>query len=259
MIGNERRTAERTDDLRDVLLQWIRCPACTHALELAATVEENGEVKEGVLTCSCEKKYPIRDFIPRLVDTDGYVESFSFEWTEHRTTQLDSQSDGTRSEDSFRSKVEFPLEDMNGKLILDAGCGMGRYMEIAAKHGGIVVGVDLSYAIDSARRNLGHMPNVHFVQASLLDPLFAPETFDFVYSFGVLHHTPDAAGGFAGIASALKRGGDISVFLYDGYNKIVMMSNRFWRRITTRMPVRLLHYLCFVAVPLYYIYRLPGM
>lgn len=50
--------------------------------------------------------------------------------------------------DSSKS-LDFPLEGLAGKLLLDVGCGMGRFAEIVLKYGGIVVGADLSYAVDA--------------------------------------------------------------------------------------------------------------
>ena len=44
----------------------------------------------------------------------------------------------------FASKTGWGSADLEGKLVLDAGCGMGRFAEVAASHGARVVGVDLS-------------------------------------------------------------------------------------------------------------------
>ena len=83
-----------------------------------------------------------------------------------------------------------------GKKILDAGCGNGRFAYYAAKYGAEVWAIDLGPAVEVARRNT-QSRNVHVVQADLHHPPFALESFDFIYSIGVLHHTPEPRRAFA--------------------------------------------------------------
>lgn len=243
------------------LMAWLACPVCGGGFELTVAAEAEGEVRTGTLACAAGHRYPIRDFIPRFVGEDRYAASFSFEWRIHRRTQLDSANQGGRmqgaSRAAFAGRVGFPLETLEGKLVLDAGCGAGRYTEVAAAHGAEVVGVDLSYAVDSARENLKHRPEVHFVQADVFALPFRPETFDVIYSFGVLHHTPDCARAFKQLPPLLKPGGALCVFVYSAYNKAIVYSSACWRALTTRLPRRVVYALSFLAVPLYYVYRLP--
>jgi len=73
---------------------------------------------------------------------------------------------------------------------LDVGCGMGRFAEVVTRWGARVVGIDLSVAAKVAVKNLADREFVGF-QADVFALPFAPETFDCIYSMGVLHHTPD--------------------------------------------------------------------
>ena len=155
--------------------------------------------------------------------------------------------------------MDFALEELKGKLILDAGCGMGRFMEIALKYGGTVIGVDMSLAIEAAYQNLHKHSNAHFIQADIFQLPFKEGSFDFIYSLGVLHHTPDTRGAFAQLPPLLKPGGKIPVTLYAGYNKAYVYSSEFWRFFTKRFPKCLLYALAHIAIPLYYVYRLPGI
>lgn len=134
---------------------------------------------------------------------------------------------------------------------------MGRFAEIVAKCGGTVVGVDLSYAVDSAARNLARWPNAHVAQADLRRLPFREETFDFIYSLGVLHHTPDPHQSFRALLPLLKPGGRISITLYSRYNKVYVTSTTLWRHLTTRLPSRLVYYASHLVVPLYYLHRVP--
>jgi len=179
---------------RDFLAQLV-CPECKGDLAISDIVEEKGEIKTAKLACKNGHGFPVREFVPRFVPADSYVSSFSFEWTEHQTTQLDSVTkrepkDPESSDAIFRKKTGFKPGALNGKLVFDGGCGVGRFAEIAANDGAHIVGADLSFAVDSAMKNIGFRPNVHLVQADLNKLPFRDATFDAVYSIGVLHHTP---------------------------------------------------------------------
>jgi ubiquinone/menaquinone biosynthesis C-methylase UbiE/uncharacterized protein YbaR (Trm112 family) len=247
--------------MKKELLQWIKCPHCKGKLALTVSQYAEEDVKEGVLSCACGKTYEVTNFIPRFVKSDKYVKSFSFEWKLHHNTQLDSANIGTKmeraSEKAFQSRIDFPLEELKGKLILDVGCGMGRYAEIATRFGGDVIGVDLSYAVDTALKNLGLKKNVHLVQADVFNLPFNEEIFDFIYSYGMLHHTSDCKMAFKQLPRLLRKNGIISIFLYSSYNKAIVYSSNFWRLITTRIPKPILYCFCFISIPLYFLYRIP--
>ncbi|MFZ3245322.1 MAG: methyltransferase domain-containing protein, partial [Candidatus Acidiferrales bacterium] len=79
----------------------------------------------------------------RFVDAEKYAGSFGFQWHKHAQTQLDGP-DNTESEFDFRQRTGFTPDELRGKLVLDVGCGMGRFAEVASRWGATVVGVDLS-------------------------------------------------------------------------------------------------------------------
>ncbi|MBU0548696.1 MAG: methyltransferase domain-containing protein, partial [Candidatus Omnitrophica bacterium] len=197
--------------MKTKLLDLIVCPECKRRLSLVIIEEKDNEIKEGALKCPCSKEYKITNFIPRFVDNDKYVDSFSFEWQVHSKTQLDSANTDHISEDTFQARIDFSLEDLKEKLVLDAGCGCGRFSEVAAKYGATVVGFDLSFAVDVAFKNIGLKPNVHLIQADIYHLPFHPNTFDLIFSFGVLHHTPDCKRAFKQLPQFLKSKGRISL------------------------------------------------
>jgi SAM-dependent methyltransferase len=195
--------------------------------------------------------------VPRFVDQDAYTTSFSYEWQRFARTQLDSFTGRTDTRDRLQASLNFPLEELRGKLVLDAGCGMGRFAEIVHRFGGEYVGLDYSFAIDAAYANGGHLPGVHFVQADLFHPPFADDLFDLVMSLGVLHHTPNPRRAFTSLARVVKPGACMTITVYDAGNKVYVANSRFWRRISTRLPRRLLHAISYAAAPLYYLWTLP--
>jgi len=227
------------ENLQDLLA----CPECRKRLTLDAAA----------FACpACGAKFPIVRGIPRFVANEDYVDNFGFEWTTHSQTQLDSRENQT-SEKQFRENTRIDPEELRGKLVLDAGCGMGRYAEVASRYGARVIGIDLSRAVEAARQNLADRDNVQILQANLLKLPFPDQTFDFIYSIGVLHHTPNCETTFRGLVRLLKPGGTIVIWLYQGYNRTSYRLSDIYRKITTRLPNRLLHAMCYVAVPIYYV------
>ena len=244
------------------ILSLLACPVCSREMKLANHPAHDkvalDDVVNGSLICEgCEFKAPIVHGIPRFIQSDGYTSSFSFEWNRFSTTQLDSARGWTLSEQRFQESLDFPLTDLKGKLVLDAGCGMGRFAEIVVKYGGTVVGVDLSYAVDAAAKNLAPWNEAHVIQADLRHLPFKKEAFDLIYSLGVLHHTPNPRGTFDSLLPFLKPGGKISVTFYSNSNKIYVTSTNLWRWVTTRLPKKLVYYMSHLAIPLYYLYKIP--
>ena len=238
------------------LLEIVVCPECKGELSLNVTSLEREELKEGLLVCKgCAKNYPVKNFIPRFVSTDKYVDTFSFEWNKFYDVQLDILNNTDESDKTFRWKTGWKPEDLKGRLILDIGVGAGRFADVVSKWGGEVVGIDLSFAVDAAQKNIGERKNVHIIQADIFNLPFKKGTFDHMYSIGVLHHTPDTEKAFKEVASLLKKGGEFSVFLY-ALGHYHYFSD-LWRRITTKLPIKLLYYLSAVAVPLYYVHKIP--
>lgn len=232
------------------LIDYLECPECHGNYTY-------NETKNKLECKGCKTRIKVNNGIPRFVELSENSDSFGFEWHRHKLTQLDSYSGFNESEAQLKNRIDFPIEELKGKLVLDAGCGMGRYAEIAVKYGAQVICVDLSNAVDSAYGNLHHSPNVSFLQADLFSLPFKKNTFDFIYSFGVLHHTPNAEQAFKAISSFLKNEGKISIFVYASYNKGVVYTSDFWRFFTTKIPYRWLHYITYISVPFYYIYKIP--
>ena len=244
--------------MKSSLLEWLACPVCHEALTLReAAPADAAEIESGELACRSDHRFPIRKGIPRFVEGDVYVKNFSFQWWEHRTTQVDRYGRHKESTRKFQSDLDVPLSWLKGKRVLDIGCGPGRFMDVALAEGAEVVGVDLSFAVDAARANLGMESRAHFIQGDVFALPFKPETFDLVFSFGVLHHTPDCRRAFEALPPLTRPGGKVSICLYSAYERVLVVPGNFWRKILNRLPPRLLYAICHLAGPLYYPYRIP--
>lgn len=219
------------------LLFRLECPDCHQAFKLEAEQEEGEEVMTGELACSCNS-FPIIRGVPRMlpgqVDSKNWTtaERFGEEWK-----QFPMLTD--KYEDQFLSWIR-PVgrEHFKDKLVLDVGCGKGRHMFCANDFGAReVIGIDLSAAVDAAFDNIGRLPNVHIMQADLYHLPLKPE-FDYAYSVGVLHHTPEPAKSFQCMVDKVKQGGSVSAWVYgrEGNGWIVYFLNPV-RRITSRLPL----------------------
>ena len=228
------------------LFALLRCP------ETGEPLREEGDA----LVTDDGRRYPVVSGVPRFVPSDDYADNFGRQWNKFRRTQLDNEPMGM-SEQSFRRITGWTPEMLAGKTVLDVGCGMGRYLEVAARWGANVVGFDLSSAVNAAEEHLGAKDNVEILQASLLEPPFAPGSFDFVYSIGVLHHTPDTHQAVRSIARLVKPGGRLAIWVYDAYNPLKDATSKFWRRFTTKLswPLLLWWSRLLIWSPLYWLGR----
>src|SRR5262249_39208057 len=131
-------------------LRYFVCPACRGDLALAGD-DAAAEIETGTLACTvCPARYPIVRGVPRLVAEEAYADTFGRQWTRWARTQHDSLN-GTHV---FRDRMErytgWTPESMAGKVVVDAGCGPGGFLDVIERTAGAVVGFDLSAAIDSA-------------------------------------------------------------------------------------------------------------
>jgi SAM-dependent methyltransferase len=194
--------------------------------------------------------------VMRFVDSDSYAQSFGREWNWFSQTQLDRPAENqVESRETFAAKTGLTPQDLEGKTVLDVGCGMGRFAEVASSYGANVVGVDLSSAVDAAYGNLGERPNTAFLQTDVFELPLREESFDLIYSIGVLHHTPDTRAAFLRLPRLLKPGGRIVIWVYTSERRVGYAASDLLRNLTTKMDDERLLKLCRGAAPLGALYR----
>jgi SAM-dependent methyltransferase len=243
--------------MKTTALKFLVCPKCRKDLDLQVRVERGPEVLEGVLSCrECKAQYPIIAGVPRFVRAGTYASSFGKQWNWFQEIQIDSRNGTRRSEQALFETTGWTEADWRGRLVLDAGVGAGRFAEVVMKHGGEIVGIDLTTAVDAAYANIGERAQVHLIQADIFAMPFRERTFDLAYSIGVLHHTPDTRAAFDRVAATVKPGGGLAVYVYHGYGPGRRFADLI-RTVTTRLPLRAMFVLSALAVPLYYVYRVP--
>jgi SAM-dependent methyltransferase len=259
------------------LLERLASPCCGAPMRfsrLGQMPDPKVDIEEGGLACSaCRREYPIVEGVPRLLPAEqrdqrvaATSRSFTWEWTRYP---------GSLAEDQrvFLEECQLEAGDLQGKLVLDAGCGMGRYALVALSLGAEVVAVDLSESWARLVPVAREQPRLHVVQGDLITPPLRPKLFDFVYSHGVLHHTRDTHEAFVAVAKLVKPGGLLSVWLYGKAGRFSefatnpLRPDRAWvgrhrrlawlvvcarhlisdflRVLTTRLPLALAYLLCF--------------
>lgn len=234
------------------LLEVLACPKCFS--DLSCKVKEknaDGEVISGSLECiKCLSNYPIELGIPRFVERSNYASSFGYQWNQFKSEQIDSLNGTKLSETRFFSETGWTNDWLKGKWILDAGCGAGRFLDVASKTGCEVVGIDISDAVDAAGANMCDRPNVHLVQASIYQLPFRPSVFDGCYSIGVIQHTPDPKKTIQSLPKVLKDGGKIALTIYERKKFTLLFSKYLLRFFTTKVNKKFLLFSIQTVMPI---------
>lgn len=222
------------------LLDYLACLRCDGTLACEPRQMDGPEVVEGILRCAaCHAEFPIRGGVPRMLPSAlsaperATSRAFGTQW--HILSDL---SPILRTE--FESYLHpLPAAALAGLRVLDAGCGSGKLAAAATEAGArAVVAVDLSDAVDVAWRNLRDRPGAHVVQASIERLPLRPAAFDFAYSIGVIHHTPDPEKAFHQIVPLVRPGGRLFVWVYalEGNEAFVRWLDPWRARVFTRLP-----------------------
>lgn len=245
-----------------ILPELLRCPLCGAKLS----------VGENRASCGSHA-FPIEAGIPRLLPPDlmrlrqgspgddvraRTYRSFGFEWRSF-AAQLPEY------EANYKWYLE-PLGDqpLGDRVVLDAGCGMGRHTHHLLADGARVVGLDASPAIDVAASN-NRVDRALFVQGDLLHLPLAPGSFDIVCCLGVLHHLEDTSRGMAELVRVLRAEGWLLIYVYHDPAETSWIRGQLIRAvslvrgITTRMPHGIMRTLTFLlAGGIYLAYTAPG-
>ncbi len=201
--------------MREKLLEVLVEPGTQSELKLENVRGTGGIIDEGELvSVQTGARYPIVRGIPRFVSSDNYAHSFGTQWNKFREVQLDSDTRASRSTTRFDSETGWSADEIRGKWVLDAGCGAGRFSEVAASRGAELVALDYSSAVDAVQTTLAGHENAHVVQGSILEPPLRNAAFDFAYCIGVVQHTPDRERAIVEVTRTVKVGGRFCFTIY---------------------------------------------
>lgn len=263
-------------------LNIMCCPCCKGNLELEIFEKKLGRIREGLLSClMCRTSYIVCNYIPRMVPQYLYENSefcdkysidtrtlldkwpgekdnildiqthtednFGYEWDHYANLGWESATgvNDSSADESFRwfhHKLMLDKSDIDGKVVLDAGCGNGRYSQIASLLGSQIISIDITRAVDVTFKNLNSEKKLAQVyQADILHLPFKPETFDVVFTIGVIQHTGAPLLAVENLASLVKKKGLLSVRTYRRGNSRLEENDAAIRNETVKFTLEELH------------------
>ena len=263
--------------MKEEYLDFLCCPECKSTLSLQTTMCIGTKVIEGSLDCNeWNRSYKVTNSIPRFVTDKGYADSFGKQWKAFAKSQIDK---GNIQESSLRfgSEIGWNDADVKGKTVVEVGSGAGRFVEVVSSmKAGLVIGMDITDAVDASQENLGERDNILFIQGDIFNSPIKKESIDLAYSIGVLHHTPEPQEAFNKMVDLVKDNGSVGLSLYEislysrpNRNSIkistieLLWSINLWRveffRIfTTRVPYKWMIAYCKTIIPvLHFINKIP--
>ena len=187
-----------------------------------------------------------------FTDSSNYTDNFGDQWTRFPRMQLDSFNGTKISKHRFFRAIAKKPDDLRGKIVLDVGCGTGRFAEIALQAGAVVVGLDYSSAAYVAAENLKDYPNFIPIRGDLYNLPFRNKSFDLVYCLGVLQHTPDVEKAFKSLPPMVKESGDLVVDYYWRRLQTVASWKYIIRILTSNLPESKVFKLLSVVHPIVY-------
>jgi ubiquinone/menaquinone biosynthesis C-methylase UbiE len=165
-----------------------------------------------------ENSFPIISGVPRIAELENYTANFGKQWNKFDKTQLDREIDGqTLSKDRFFAETQWDQEDLTGKNVLEVGSGAGRFSKVMLEYTeGTLYSIDFSDAVSANFRNNHSLApdRFHLFQASIYDMPFPDNSFDKVFCFGVLQHTPDFESSVKALIDKAKPGAEVVVDFY---------------------------------------------
>jgi SAM-dependent methyltransferase len=182
---------------------------CSKHLQPFVTDQGGGRITKETqaLICPFSCHVSVIRGIPRFVGSTNYAAAFGHQWNNYRKTQLDSYTGTTISRDRLARCLGGSLASVQGKRVLEAGCGAGRFTELLLAAGAQVFACDLSDAVEANYENCKQFPDYFICQADLLQLPVRPEQFDIVVCLGVIQHTPNPEETIATLCSYVKPNG----------------------------------------------------
>jgi SAM-dependent methyltransferase/uncharacterized protein YbaR (Trm112 family) len=233
--------------MRTGLIEFLCCPSCKADLDLVDDTSSGRTVVSGALRCSgCGERYPIRQGVPDFVsphDDESVQQTtsgFADNWQHYNRVILANEN---LNRDLFSDWLwPLPPTHFEDKIVVEAGCGMGRWLRLAAEHRPrTLIGFDYSPIARTAAKNTAHLPNVHVIQADIFRLPIKPIV-DVNYSIGVVHHTPDPQRAFRSLVDSLSPDGVITAWVYGQENNewITTLVDPVRKRVTSKLPVSVL-------------------
>jgi SAM-dependent methyltransferase len=162
-------------------------------------------------------RFPVIGNVLRFVTTDNYTANFGFQWNKFQQTQMDREDAETKfSKERLFCVTGWDKQDLKNKDILEVGSGAGRFTQVVLRETQAnLYSIDYSDSVTANYKNNSRYGNrLHLFQASIYEMPFPDASFDKVFCFGVLQHTPDFRASVKCLIEKAKPGGEIVVDFY---------------------------------------------
>lgn len=236
----------------DKINSILKCNFCESAFELVSKLDDKKPLADTYIQCiSCKKKHSIIDdvlFLENKTQKNSVKyqsDVYSYWWkSSHKNIMYDDE----KNKKIFSSTISFNLEKINNLVVLDAGCGNGRFSKIISNYNpSLFIIADISDGIFEAKKYLKDR-NINYlaIKGDISEIPFKDEVVDFVYSWGVIHHTEDPQKTFKNICRVVKKNGTLGIYVYKNnpdykYNNLILRFFYILRQILIILPLR---YIC---------------
>jgi len=183
------------------------------------------------------------------------VDSFAEEWDKFDSF---SQKEIAKIGNEYFDIVDDSIIN-NKTIVLDIGCGSGRWDYYLSDKVKFIEAIDPSNAVVTASHMLRNKKNVRVTQASVSNIPFNDESFDFVMSLGVLHHIPDTQQAVNDAVKKLKKDGHFLVYLYYSLDnrgflyKLLFRFSSLFRYLISKLPSVMKKIICEIIALIIYL------
>lgn len=197
---------------------------------------------------------------------DETIKDFGDEWNLYQ--YLENDEENKIIFDQYFDIFPWDHKNVSEFRCLDLGCGTGRWSKILSQKVKFITLLDPSEkALKIAQKNLRNRNNVNFINKKFDEVILEEESFDFVFSLGVLHHMDNISLQFKKINKILKKDGLTLIYLYYKFDDKSFAFKFIWkitdiiRKIICNLPFKLKSFICnviatLVYLPLCYLYKL---
>jgi len=210
--------------------ELILCKSCKSTLSFS----------ELTVQCSNGHAFPVKESVVDLFSTLDYVDSFGEQWEIFAKTQIDSLTNVPLSKERFLSETNWSIEDLRDAIVLDAGCGSGRFTEIASRFSRKVIGVDLSSSVYYIDSSIKARENIILVRDDIRDLSLDFSKISHAFSIGVLQHTPHPYKTLEDLVRQLNGGTKFAITAYGRHWYTKFCGKYLLRPVSKRIPRPLL-------------------